>query len=85
MKTENFMNNKLQNSKILYIPIFNCNRNDFSDRLDIYSLLKQYKIEVENLIFYDDIKLKEDLIFMEYAFENEEVQEEEPKGESNRG
>lgn len=78
IKTDNFISKNLRSSKVLYIPIFNCNSEDFCDRLDIYFLLKQYDIALENLIFIDDETLKADLCCMKYAFE-------EPKDELNSG
>ena len=78
IKTENLITKNLRNSKVLYIPIFNCNSNDFCDRLDIYFLLKKYDIAIENLIFINDTKLIEDFASIKYAVEG-------PKDESNTG
>jgi inorganic pyrophosphatase/exopolyphosphatase len=64
--TDNFFANNLSTCKVLYLPIFNCNSDDFVDRLDINFLLKQYNIETENLIFIDNKKLKEDFQYLNY-------------------
>lgn len=67
---ENFDANKLKNSKVIYLPVFNCKSYDFCDRLDIFYLLKQYNISTQDLIFIDNPKLQEDFTLMAYLDKN---------------
>jgi len=44
----------LKNLNKIYIPILNCKKEDFNDRLDISHLCLKNKIKYENFIFWDD-------------------------------
>lgn len=49
--------NFLSESNKIFVPIINCKREDFNDRLDIYYLLRKNNIEEKNFIFWDDENL----------------------------
>jgi len=60
LNSKNLFLKNYKNTNCFYVPIMNCEINDFCDRLDIIYLLKQYNIDFKNLIFIDDQNLIEE-------------------------
>ena len=49
----------LETSNEIFIPILNCNKEEFLFRFDISLLCQMFNINPEHFIFWDDIFLKE--------------------------
>jgi len=66
LKDDNNLNKEnFKNSPKIFIPIFNCKREDFCDRLDLFYLLKHYHINTEYLFFINDEIISDELFLFE--------------------
>ena len=68
-KDNNFI---LKANKTIYIPLFNCNRADFCDRIDICYLMQKYNVNIENLIFVDDLIIKNEFKLYQFLDNSQE-------------
>ena len=64
--TNNFLDDKNYTDYLtsVCVPIINCKRNDFADRLDLFYIFKKYDINANYLFFIDDVIIEKEFFYL---------------------